>query len=87
MSDTVQLALITGAFTFAGLALNRLIGHLEYRSTSRQVAAVKMEITTGNAQTMAQLADRAETRRIDKVPLRDRTMADEAHMISMTKDS
>jgi hypothetical protein len=83
MSDTVQLALISGGFTFAALALNRVLAYFEARKTNSKVDAVKHEVTTGNAQTMAQLADKAETRRIDQVPSADRTDADRGHMESM----
>lgn len=44
------------------------------------VSAVHTEVTTGNAQSMAILADNAESRRIALIPLADRTHVERDHI-------
>lgn len=78
MSDPITIALISGGFLF----LNRVLAYFESRKTNQKVDAVKKEVTTMNAQSMAVLADKAETRRIDRVPLSERTAADLGHLES-----
>lgn len=41
--------------------------------------SVKNEVKTGNSQTLAQLADATEVRRIDKIPEVDRTSTEKSH--------
>lgn len=79
MSDQVLIALIFTGGTVATAALNAVLSLRNGRKTD----AVKREVTTGNAQTMAQLADKAETRRIDAVPPGDQTDADRDHLASL----
>lgn len=48
-----------------------------------KVEAVKEEVTTGNAKTMAQLQDAIETRRIEALPPGQRTKEDREHIIDV----
>ncbi len=45
-----------------------------------EVADVKKEVTTGNASTMAQLADAQESRRIGEIPINERTPGEDEHV-------
>ena len=44
-----------------------------------KINGVKTEVKTANSQTLAQLADNTETRRIDKIPVADRTLLEKSH--------
>lgn len=46
----------------------------------RKITEVKAEVKTINSQTIAQLADADETRRIDKIPRGKRTKLEESHL-------
>lgn len=47
----------------------------------RRIKEVKHEVTTGNSQTLAQLTDAIETRRIDEIPPKERTATEKSHII------
>jgi hypothetical protein len=49
----------------------------------RRIKDVKHEVKTGNSQTLAQLADARESRRIDEIPLKDRTKIEKSHVKEM----
>lgn len=46
----------------------------------RRIKQVKEEVKTGNSQSIAQLADADESRRIDKIPEDDRTKLEKSHV-------
>lgn len=47
---------------------------------ARRIKDVKHEVKTGNSQTLAQLADAVETRRVDKIPQKNRTRTERSHI-------
>lgn len=51
----------------------------------RRISQVKQEVKTGNSQSLAQLADATESRRVDKIPIKKRTAVEAAH--AMDKDT
>lgn len=46
----------------------------------RRIKEVKDEVKTGNSQTIAQLTDAAETRRIGHIPIEDQTPLEKSHV-------
>lgn len=46
----------------------------------QKIKEVKEEVKTANSQTIAQLADADETRRIDLIPVKDQTKLEKAHL-------
>lgn len=46
----------------------------------RKITEVKDEVKTINSQTIAQLADADETRRIDKIPKDKQTLLEKSHL-------
>lgn len=74
MSDTAALitafaALITSFTLFISVVLTR-----------RGIKQVHEEVKTGNSQTLAQLADADESRRIDTIPKKNRTKLERSHV-------
>lgn len=61
-------------------SLGGLIGSLANWRNGKKIEAVKDEVKTANSQTLAQLADADETRRIDLKPLKDRTTLEKSHL-------
>lgn len=47
---------------------------------ARKITEVKTEVKTGNSQTIAQLADAGEGRRIRGIPVADRTKLEDSHL-------
>lgn len=47
---------------------------------ARKVDRVATEVTTINGSTLAMLGDATETRRIDEIPVGDRTVAEQHHI-------
>ena len=82
MSDAVLNNLITTAGVII-LALLSLRNGRKSDSIHTGVEAVKREVTTMNAQTLAQLSDANETRRIDKIPVGERTMGEKHHLVAV----
>lgn len=68
------------AIAFLVTALAALIGSLANYRNGRKIEAVKDEVKTANSQTLAQLADADETRRIDLLPPKDRTTLEKSHL-------
>jgi hypothetical protein len=66
---------IVGGFASLFVALRA-----NHRDTTRQIAEVKTEVKTANAQTIAQLADAAETRRVDEIEPNLRTPQERNHI-------
>lgn len=52
----------------------------------REVTELMHEVKTANGRTLAQLADMAETRRIDLLPEHERTAADDYHLLEAPDD-
>lgn len=70
MSEFAQIITALGFFiTAVGTVWN-----------GRKITEVKDEVKTINSQTIAQLADADETRRIDKIPKKDRTRLEKSHL-------
>lgn len=61
-------------------ALATLIIAIGTVMNGRRIKEVKHEVKTGNSQTLAQLADAVETRRIDIIPPDDRTRLEQSHI-------
>lgn len=85
MSDllTAIAALITASSVLASVFLNsRRIKVVDEKVevVEHKVDDVHTEIKTGNSQTLAQLADAVETRRIDDIPAKDRTPLEKSHL-------
>lgn len=79
MSDTATLltalaTLITACTAFASVIIN-----------GRRIQEVKHEVKTGNSQTLAQLADAVETRRVDEIPKKDRTPLEQSHIADVVE--
>jgi len=55
-------------------------GHEEHLQTVSKVAEVKAEVKTANALKLGELADAAETRRVDDIPVAERTEAEQIHI-------
>lgn len=73
---TAIATLITAVTALASVLINsRRLKHL-----SSDVEDVHTEVKTGNSQTMAQLADAQEGRRIDNIPVKDRTALEKSHL-------
>lgn len=53
--------------------------------TNRKVEAVHKEVKTMNAQTIGELVDNTETRRVEDIPMEDRTWKERDHMHSVEK--
>lgn len=73
MSDTSDLASTITAIAALIAAIGTIIN-------ARKITAVKAEVTTGNSQTLAKLADATESRRIDEIPQADRTPLEISHL-------
>jgi hypothetical protein len=74
MSDLAALitalaALVTASGLFVSAVLN-----------SRSIKAVHREVTTGNSQTLAQLADASESRRVGNIDEKNRTELEKSHL-------
>lgn len=59
------------------------LSRAETADLKRAVAEVHREVTTGNAQSLAMLADNAESRRISIIPEADRTPTEQSHLNSV----
>jgi len=66
---TAIATLVTALTAFVSVVVN-----------SRRIKDVKNEVKTGNSQTIAQLTDAVETRRIDKIPPKKRTRLEKSHV-------
>jgi hypothetical protein len=55
-------------------------------AVSKAVANVQTAVDTGNSQTLGQLGDAAETRRVGEIPVADRTAQEAQHIAAMPPD-
>ena len=55
----------------------------EREQLSAQIKEVHDDVKTGNSLSMGQLADDAESRRVGKIPVADRTVAEAAHLVTI----
>lgn len=65
--------------TAIALLASVLINSRRLKSLDTKVEDVHTEVKTANSLSLAQLADADETRRIDDIPLKDRTVGENAH--------
>lgn len=73
--------------TIIGVATTSLISIIAAIASVRngnQIVEVRREVTTMNGQTLAMLADSAETRRVAAIPEHRRTEREEEHIVSVT---
>ena len=84
MGEAEKLAAITGGYTLAALVVNRVFSYFEGRRTRRAVRRgardIMNEVQTMNGQTLAQLSDAIESRRIESVPVAKQTVSDKEHL-------
>lgn len=74
---------ILGAI-FAGLASLRIKAHAIVTDSTRLIAAdTNREVKTMNGQTIAELADASESRRIDEIRPAERTSAEDEHIATV----
>jgi hypothetical protein len=67
---------VAAIITAIALVINAIGTYLN----GRRIVAVKEEVKTMNSQTIAELADASETRRIGKIPKMDRTKLEKSHI-------
>ena len=80
-----ELALILTAVALIITAVGTLITAVGTYQNGKQIKDVKSEVKTGNSQTLAQLADAIESRRIDDIPRKDRTPLEKSHIHEVDK--
>lgn len=73
---TAVATLITAFTALASVLLNAR----RIKTVDEKVEEVHTEVKTANSLTIAQLADRVETRRIDKIPLKKQTAEEKTHV-------
>lgn len=66
-------------------ALAALIAALGSFWNNRKLKQVGKEVKTLNSQTIAQLADADESRRIEKIPVKKRTPLEKSHLTEVGK--
>jgi outer membrane murein-binding lipoprotein Lpp len=79
MSEAVQVALIVSGPAWLAAIVSAFALRASLRN-GRKADAIKKEVTTLNAQTLAQLADARETRRVGGIPEGNRTAMEAAHL-------
>jgi hypothetical protein len=80
MSEVATLITAIAAFIASSATL------ISVFINSRHIKEVKHEVKTGNSQTLAQLADARETRRIDDIQPDDRTDLENAHITEIGQE-
>lgn len=88
MNETAALITALGTLITASAALASVIFNSKRIKTvdhkvevvDGKIDEVHEEVKTGNSQTLAQLADAVETRRIDEIPVKDRTTLEKSHV-------
>jgi hypothetical protein len=78
--DFVGIALV---ITALGTVTTPFIVAYYGRKNEKSTTAVHDEVKTINAQSIAQLADATETRRIEEIPVIDRSKMERSHMRSV----
>lgn len=80
--SAAEIITIIGVATTSVIGIITALGTLKNRD---QIAVVRKEVTTMNGQTLAMLADANETRRVDDIPVADRTDMEADHIASVTE--
>lgn len=78
---------VSDVVTVIGVITTSIVGIITAIGTMRnrdQIRVVAKEVTTMNGQTLAMLADSAETRRVDLIHPQDRTQREDEHIESVT---
>lgn len=78
---------VSEVITVIGVVTTSIIGVITALATLKnrdQIRVVAKEVTTMNGQTLAMLADSAETRRVDAIPVQHRTEREDQHIESVT---
>lgn len=88
MSDVIAIAIITSipaVLASSALLVTAFRTNRKVDAVGVAVEAVHKEVKTINAQSIAQLADATETRRIAEVQIEDRTELEKSHMRSVNE--
>lgn len=84
-ANSLAIHLVSAKTDEAKFAIHRVdaktdVVQAQVENVKAKVEEVKTEVKTGNAQSLAQLADKAESRRIDLIPAGDRTPVEVGHL-------
>jgi hypothetical protein len=82
MTETISA--IASIITALTALTSVLINAKRIKTVSTKVDDVHTEVRTGNSQTMTQLADAQESRRINKIPPTKRTKLEKSHLTDTT---
>lgn len=78
LSDAVVLAMIAAISS----AITSIASVIVSLANNRNIKKVEANVKTSNAQTLAQLADAVESRRIKMIPEQERTALEKGHILN-----